>query len=327
MNRVARCDGLLFLGVLSACMVLTLAHRLPGTMLSTILLGTGVVLFGLPHGSLDVLVARRALHLKTISSLALFLAGYLLLSAVYGFLWWQSPMLAFAAFLTLSAFHFGTDWERRGTLTNRLAYGFAVVTVPAAAHGDEVLQIYKALGVSAPEIFLLAARVIVLPACVLMLVAACRQRRSRARDLPEAVGILLGGLVLPPTLYFLCYFCFLHSPRHLLATAKEEHLGSFGQILRHTAAPTLVVVAAATAFLASPAVQVTVGRLLQVIFVGLAVLTVPHMLLKVLTGLPHQPGDRQAAQAALLYAQESWAGSASTTSRCHGQGSSGSEIS
>lgn len=286
-----RYEGMLFLSVLAACVALTLTASAPGMMLSAVLLGVGVILFGLPHGSLDVLVARRIFRLTKISAFAIFFAAYMGLSAVYGLIWWWLPTTALAAFLAISALHFSTDWERRGSLMTRLAYGLAIVTLPALGHAGEVRAIYRALGASAPDGLLLAAKIIAIPASFVALVAAYRQRRSGSRDLIEVASIILGGIVLSPILYFICYFCFLHSPRHLFTTAREEHIESLGQIVRHTFAPTLVVVAAVAAIFTRPAFLLSADRLLQVIFVGLAVLTVPHMILKVCSVLLDEAGS------------------------------------
>ena len=286
-----RYEGVPFLSVLAACVALTFTALAPGMMLSAVLLGVGVILFGLPHGSLDVLVARRIFRLTNVSAFAKFFAAYMGLAAVYGLIWWRLPTTALAAFLVISAFHFSTDWERRGSLITRLAYGLAIVTLPALGHAQEVREIYQALGANAPDGLLLAAKMIAVPASFVALVAASRQGRSSSRDLIEVAGIIVGGIVLPPVLYFICYFCFLHSPRHLFVTAREEHLTGFGQIVRHTFAPTLFVVVVAAVVLTRPALLLSADRLLQVIFVGLAVLTVPHMILKVCSVLLDKPAD------------------------------------
>ena len=274
-------DGIPFLCLLCACVLLSLAGLMPGAMLSVVLLGAGVVLFGLPHGSLDVLVARRLFALTRVRLLAVFLAVYLAISAAYSAVWWRFPTVALAAFLILSGIHFSTDWEQRGTLMTRLAYGFAIVTLPALSHPADVRVIYQALGVTATKGLLLAAQIVALPAASVAFAGAFGQRRFRRRDLLEIGGIVLGGLVLPPLLYFTCYFCFLHSPRHLFTTIREEGLVTSGQVFRQAAGPTLAVCAMAAVLLANPSYRVTSAHLLQVIFVGLAVLTIPHMVLKV----------------------------------------------
>lgn len=273
-----RYDGSIFLCVVIACVALSLAGIMPGAMLSVALLGVGVALFGLPHGSLDVLVARRLFHLTSLRSFALFLTAYLAISAAYGIVWWRLPTLALASFLLISAAHFSTDWEGRGALVSRLAYGCAIVSLPSISHAADVGMIYRVLGAEAPDALLLTARIIAVPAVLLAIAGSFRRRR----DLLELAGIVVGAIVLPPIVYFACYFCFLHSPRHLIATALEEHLSTLRQIAGHTALPTIAVCMAAAFLLKSPTFRNSSTHLLQIIFVGLAILTIPHMVLTTL---------------------------------------------
>ena len=275
---IERYDGVVFLCIVTACVALSLGGIVPGAVLSVALLSAGVALFGLPHGSLDVLVARRLFRLTSLHSFALFLTAYLAISAAYGLVWWRLPTLALASFLLISAVHFSTDWERRGALVSRLAYGCAIVTLPSMSHAANVAIIYRALGTEAPGALLWTAQIIAVPAVLLALAGSFRRRR----DLLELVGIVVGAIILPPLLYFACYFCFLHSPRHLFATAREEHLSTLRQIARHTALPTLAVCLASAMLLKSPEFRNTSAHLLQIIFVGLSVLTIPHMVLKTL---------------------------------------------
>jgi Brp/Blh family beta-carotene 15,15'-monooxygenase len=82
--------------------------------------------------------------------------------------------------------------------------------------------------------------------------------------------------MLTPLVLFLLYFCGLHSPRHLLHAAEGLN--------RKAATATAVGLTVITVALA--ALVVVLGppgrldeRLLQLTFIALAVLTVPHMVL------------------------------------------------
>ena len=198
MTWCERHDTVLFLSVLTACLALAINKLVPGTMLSAILLSAGVIVFGLPHGSLDVLVAKRVFALNSSGASAIFLTGYTALSAMYGCIWWRYPVPALAAFLIISAFHFSSDWEQRGIFLTRLAYGSAVVTLPVIGHAREVRQIYGVLDVDAPEKLLMTAKIIALPACLLALVAATRQGRRRVRDFVELAGLFSAALFFRP---------------------------------------------------------------------------------------------------------------------------------
>ena len=99
----------------------------------------------------------------------------------------------------------------------------------------------------------------------------------------ELAAIVALHVVAPPLIAFLTYFCGWHSIRHALELADDLEPGRLGDGLRRfvrEAAPmTLTTVAAA--LLASVALVLTDieldSLLASIIFIGLSVLTVPHM--------------------------------------------------
>ena len=289
MAWIERRDGLLFTVATLFLLLLSTAGRGPGLASSIALLTVGVVLFGLPHGALDPLIARRLLGTNRNAGLLLFLLAYASVAAIYGVVWWQFPALGLATFLCISAFHFSTDWEQRGHLLTRCAYGLAIVTLPVVRHAAEVQQIYNVLSPAGSDRVFLLSRMVALPAAAVALVGALTHWRIRRRDLLDLVCIVAGALLLHPLLYFSCYFCCLHSPRHLFATAREQGLASLGSIAKAAAPATLTPVLMAVVFFARAAPSTLDDRLLQIVFVGLAVLTVPHMILHALAHRSHQP--------------------------------------
>lgn len=266
------------------------AHIVQDVLIGVLTLG--VVLFGLPHGAIDPLVAKKAMGGHPFYSWQAFSLIYASTALLYGLLWWLCPTAILATFLGMSALHFGTDWDRRGNAWTRLAYGAAVVTLPLLFHCREVAAIYGLLGASGTERFVSVSRVVALIGFPIAMLAALAQWRQRKADLLEFGGILASALVLPPLLFFACYFCLLHSPRHLLATARRMDLRSGGELVR-TVAPAVAASVAAGAALwgwlpAGPGEE----RILRVVFIGLAALTLPHMALAALVrraSVPYAP--------------------------------------
>lgn len=111
------------------------------------------------------------------------------------------------------------------------------------------------------------------------LVTHSTRQLSDWRD-PLLLVLVLGAWLLHPLAYFIAYWCFLHSPRHLEVASRDLGLESWGEKLRAVAPTTL-----ATYALAIAAIPFLIGLpadavLLRVIFVGLAALTVPHMVVE-----------------------------------------------
>jgi Brp/Blh family beta-carotene 15,15'-monooxygenase len=117
-----------------------------------------------------------------------------------------------------------------------------------------------------------------------------REARIRVHTTAGVIAALL-ALTTPPLVFFIVCFCLLHSARHLREGFRDER----GTLPRRT---TIAIVVAATAgplLVALGALAATTGpgaldeRLLQLVFIGLAALTVPHMIVVAL-------GDRALAR-------------------------------
>ena len=96
------------------------------------------------------------------------------------------------------------------------------------------------------------------------------------------------ALLLPPLVFFLVYFCALHSPRHLRNATQSADPGDRRRMIGVAAAYTvLTLVAAALVWpwlagnLASAATLET--HLVRIVFIGLAALTWPHMIVVMLS--------------------------------------------
>jgi len=268
-----------FLSTTSLLVLLTaVGAPLPRELLIGLLV-VGVVLFGLPHGALDPLVAKQAMSNQSFYSRTTFYVVYSLIALFYGLLWWGYPTATLASFLVISAFHFGEDWEGRFSDWTRLSYGAAVVTLPMLLHSREVTEIYSAVGAFDPGRFVSISQAIALIASPIAIFGALTQWRRRKSDLLEIAAIVTGGLVLHPLLFFVCYFCFLHSPRHLFETARATGLATTGGLVRAALPALIISVVGGLVFWVSLPPGTGDERILRVIFIGLAALTMPHMAL------------------------------------------------
>ncbi|WP_213686115.1 Brp/Blh family beta-carotene 15,15'-dioxygenase [Roseicyclus sp.] len=102
---------------------------------------------------------------------------------------------------------------------------------------------------------------------------------GRGKPHPSGSGtgpIWVAALALPPLLFFIVCFCGLHSVRHFTQTLQS--VPKSGQAVLISAVPSCtVVVIAGIAWVLLP--QTDVQLSLQIVFIGLAALTVPDMLL------------------------------------------------
>ena len=104
---------------------------------------------------------------------------------------------------------------------------------------------------------------------------------ERGRFFGEIAGLTLVFAILPPLVGFSIYFCLIHSMRHF-ATMRAMLADTISklQITRTTVLFSAMCWAVGLVVLAQQSSNVGVEpALLQVIFIGLAALTVPHMML------------------------------------------------
>jgi len=270
---------------LAVAVVLVIALRLPAPPLpaQAAALGVLVATLGLPHGALDPLIARRAGLWRRPIGLAAFNAVYIAVVGLVVGVWLIAPSASLVAFLVVSGIHFGADWNAgRGVVLPALT-GIALLTLPAYSHHDEVAGIYRTLagsgGVLVADVQAFGGPV----AIFLMLLGAALAMRKRPTEALEISLAAALALVAPPLVFFSLYFCALHSARHLRhGFADERASGKLAVVI--TVVYTVVPIAAVGILIAvfgrdfAPGGSLASEWILRLVFIGLAALTVPHMI-------------------------------------------------
>jgi Brp/Blh family beta-carotene 15,15'-monooxygenase len=182
----------------------------------------------------------------------------------------------------IAAYHFGSDWTPRGHALTRLGYGLTIVSLPAVLHPGEEARIFALLGTQHAQTFVAVSRLLAPLAVLAGGVGGLLQFKQSRRDLVEFLFIVAGALLLEPLVFFTCYFSLLHSPRHLLETAEYLGLKSFRSIALKSLPILVATLALAALFYLHLQGAPSSGRIVMTVFVGLAALTVPHMLLDTL---------------------------------------------
>ncbi|MBS3745981.1 MAG: Brp/Blh family beta-carotene 15,15'-dioxygenase [Wenzhouxiangellaceae bacterium] len=271
-----------------------------------VLVALPIALLGVMHGALDPwvgdVVLRRFLGR---SNRPLFFGAYLALMAVVVACWIVMPLQTLVAFLLISVLHFGEQdafaFASRKDGLSIAVFGAVPVLGPVAAHPVEVAMIFGWLtgmdGGALSEILRWLAR----PLIALWLVGAGMFiARMFIEDDPNPRFQLFGLLVLvasmlllPPLIAFAAYFCLLHSFGHLLDMAALESGPWADWTLQQWAARLWPATLGALALGLVGWVSLSgmdLGNILypealsQIIFCGLAALTVPHVLLHMAFG-------------------------------------------
>ncbi len=285
-----------------------------------------VATLALPHGAIDPWVGSRwfAEHFGGLG-MWVFGAGYVGLATVVVGLWAVVPAISLAIFLAVAALHFGLEDHEAGLLPRALApveifaRGALPVVACLAFRPDETKALFAMLVGPVQEGTLAGWVTASRDGLVTMWIAALglalyghglgfarRHDARHAAAFAEIVALVAAFAFLPPLLAFALYFCLGHSLRHTLGIAAKLDPRSPGGALRRfvLAALPLSLVASGVAVsgwivLANSSAPIDAG--VRVVFVGLAALTAPHLVIAVLArrsgpqdvmAAPPQPLDR-----------------------------------
>ena len=247
-----------------------------------------IVLIGLPHGAFDGAVGLALGYGKNFKSMAAFILIYIGIAASVVVFWINFPNAALLLFLAISIWHFGIGDSQQGERLQRfvqaLAHGGLVVIGISILHTSEVDLIFAQLVNGETEFlwrFINVGAVAFTLIWAAYLFLAWQKPKLRSR-FAELIGLAVVYYVLPPLAAFSLYFCAVHSARHLRYTWGRLRLLSYSPRLLIPLALFFTFAswgAAILMFWLMPTTETIRGPIVQIIFIGLAALTVPHMLL------------------------------------------------
>ena len=245
-----------------------------------LIVGSLILVLGVPHGALDTLFARELYGIRTAGAWLRFGTLYLLLAAAVVGLWFLAPGLFLVAFLAISAAHFSGDPDGDVAWWVRLVYGGAIIFIPALSDPDAVAGLFGLLVGDAASGQLMPWIIAAGWPWLAALVAAVGYlawRRSPLSLELAALGIV--AYFASPLISFTVFFCAMHSARHIIRTAKFSGQSSPVLLIAAASLPMLGVAGLAAGAWYLLAEHDLDERMIQIIFVGLAALTVPHMAL------------------------------------------------
>ena len=280
MTPALQLQGRVFCGLALALVIASLAGPRLEPRHELLVAGALVLLLGMPHGAFDVVFARKLFGVAGLKGWALFSLFYVGLSAAVVGLWVVAPTLFLCAFLIFSALHFGGDPAGGASWLTRGLYGGAVIVLPALWHGPELQRLLGLVaGPSSAAFVVPVLSRLALPwlaATVLTCALAARKSRLAAC---ESAALAALSLAAPPLAAFTVYFCAMHSPRHILRTLAGLQAAEARHALALALWPTLAVLVAAALLGWRMSDLPVEARVMQLVFVGLAALTLPHMVL------------------------------------------------
>ena len=252
-----------------------------------------ISIVGISHGALDHVKGFNLMKIYKIQNKFLFFPIYIIISLSIIILWILLPSLTLLSFLVVASYHFGKEDCCVGNIVKikfeNLLYflkGSLVIIAPLVFHTNETLEIFKILNVNIilpHESFLLGFILISLIANLIIIYRS----NNEGFFLADWLTVLSLNIFLSPLVAFTIYFCFLHSVRHSLSLIyeidKNEIKVGMNKFINKAFPLTLVT---AILFIFSVYIltnyYVLDNAILKVIFIGLASLTFPHILLEYL---------------------------------------------
>ena len=260
-----------------------------------------VLIVGVSHGSLDHLKGKKLLKLFNIKSTYIFYITYILISAAVVVTWILLPSITLIVFLIIASYHFGKEdthflINNRSYFTQLLYFfkGFLIILAPLTFHFQETIAIFKLLLID-NEVFYssldfieknnIIQKGIVFSFLSSVILLLKNFEKKKFLIFFDYFSILTLNLYLTPLIAFTIYFCFLHSIRHSISLAIELDPDSVvnGFRLFVKKALPLTILTAVFSFIALYLLSYSNnldGAILKIIFIGLASLTFPHILLE-----------------------------------------------
>ncbi len=260
-----------------------------------------ILTIGVSHGALDHLKGKKLFTILNIEKFYIFYLIYILLALSVILVWTIVPAITLIVFLAVASFHFGKEdtqflINKNSNLISILYFfrGILIIITPLYFNFDETVTIFKMLLINSEQFYSslgfiekykiieIAIGLSALSSIILFLREFNIKKFAIFLDF---FSIIILNYYLSPIVAFTIYFCFLHSIRHTISLAIEmdsSNLKNGLKLFAQKAFPLTVLTAIFSMlglyFLYN--VYELNSAILKIIFIGLASLTFPHILLE-----------------------------------------------
>ena len=260
-----------------------------------------ILTIGVSHGSLDHVKGKKLFNILNIKKISIFYFLYTLIAISVIILWIIIPSISLMIFLLVASFHFGKEDTQflisENSYFNQLLFflkGLLIILAPMFFHFDETITIFKFLLID-NEIFYSTLEFIevnkILPIGIILSTLSCVYLFLRKFEIKKFIifldffSILILNYYLSPLVAFTIYFCFLHSIRHSITLIYEIDKNDFKNGLKVFSKKVLPLTILTAIFCLIGLYLLNNNydfnsSILKIIFIGLASLTFPHILLE-----------------------------------------------
>ena len=256
-----------------------------------------ILILGISHGALDNVKGKKLLRLFGYKSSFSFYLIYIIISLLIVFLWLLFPNTILLLFLIVSAYHFGKEdtvfyFKGKFMISECLYFlkGSVVILAPLLFQKNKTNDIFQILNVNFFESQIFTNHFLITLICLSFLSSLfiSNKKNSDLKGLMimDFFSLIILNIFLTPVLAFTIYFCFLHSIRHsitLIFELDRSFKSGFKKFIFKAIPLTFatgVILLMGVYFLSN--YYKLDEAIYKVIFIGLASLTFPHILLEYL---------------------------------------------
>ncbi len=256
-----------------------------------------ILILGISHGALDNIKGVKLLKLFGYKQKISFYLAYIFISFLIIMLWLIFPNTVLLLFLVVAAYHFGKEdtvfsFRRRFFISEYLFFlkGSAVIIAPLLLKREETNEIFRILNFNFFEAEFFNDEFLIAMLCLSFLSSLYISKKEKT-DLKSVMimdffSLIILNLFLSPILAFTIYFCFLHSIRHSISLIFELDKSFKLGLKKFVSKAIPLTIATGAIFLLAIYFLNNFYKLdeaiYKVIFIGLASLTFPHILLEYL---------------------------------------------
>ena len=262
-----------------------------------------ILSIGISHGSLDNVKGKKLFQIIGINNTSIFYLSYVLIAIMIIILWIIIPVFSLVIFLVVASYHFGKEDTQfliiEKSIFNELLFlikGSLIILAPMYFHFDETVYMFKLLLVDSELFykflnFLETNKILlfgIFLATLSNIILFTRNFEFKKFTIFfDYFSILIINYYFSPLIAFTIYFCFLHSIRHgisLMLELNDNDLNKGFRLFIKKALPLTIL----TALLCLSGLYFLNNSysfnssILKIIFIGLASLTFPHILLEYL---------------------------------------------
>ncbi len=262
-----------------------------------------ILIIGVSHGSLDHVKGGKLIKIFKIENITLFYISYILIAVIVITLWVLAPSILLIIFLLVASYHFGKedtqflhnyDSNFMGILY--FLKGSLVILAPLYFHFEQTIEIFKLLLIDNENFYSSLSFIennrlidlgVILSSISSIILFIKKFNLKNFSIFFDYFSILILNYYLSPLIAFTAYFCFLHSVRHSMTLIYELDNNNMknGLLIFIKKAMPLTVLTAVICLIGIYLLNFKYefnDSIIKVIFIGLASLTFPHILLEYL---------------------------------------------